>query len=192
MNPRYCVYYDKKTGEIQDFFPQNIALDLRNTIIHVWSQEIPRKILIALSEGELSMQELKKEIGHSNSTLHENVKKLEEQGIIHSELIYEGNKIRKLRPTMLFVTKNPSKKVYLKKFFQGIWVNSEANKKVISFLQEHAQEYYTAEEIAARTGLAIDEVELTLSNWESKVTRALSDFAKQIPFEKKILYKGKK
>lgn len=189
--PQYCVYYDKDTEEIQDFFPAHINADLRNTVINAWEQEIPRKILRTLTEGELTMQELRKEIGHSNSTLHENVKRLEEQGLIKTKLIYEGNKIRKLEPEFLFVTKNPSAKTQIKKFFQGLWVDSEANKKIVEFLNEHPEKYYTPEEIAAKTGLPVDDVELTLSNWDSKVTRALSDFNKQKPFEKKTLYRGR-
>ncbi len=191
QGPQYCVYYDKTTEEIQDFFPEHIDADLRNTVITIWEQEIPRKILRTLSEGEHTMQELRKKIGHSNSTLHENVKKLEELDIIETKLIYEGNKIRKLHPRFLFVTKNPSSKAQIKRFFQGLWVDSEANKKVIEFLQENNNEYWTAEEIAAKTNLAVDDVELTLNNWESKVTRALSDFAKEKPFKKKTLYKGR-
>ena len=190
QTPQYCVYYDKETEEIQDFFPAHIGADLRNTVINHWDQEIPRKILRALSEGEKTMQELRKEIGHSNSTLHENVKKLEELDLIQTKLIYEGNKIRILEPKFLFVTKNPSSKAQIKRFFQGLWVDSEANKKVIEFLNKNKGKYWTAEEIAAKTGIPVDDVELTLSNWDSKVTRALSDFNKQRPFEKKTLYRG--
>ena len=192
QTPKYCVYYDKETEEIQDFFPAHIDADLRNTVINSWEQEIPRKILRALSEGEKTMQELRKEIGHSNSTLHENVKKLEELDLIQTKLIYEGNKIRVLEPKFLFVTKNPSSKAQLKKFFQGLWVDGETNQVVIDFLQQHHQKYWTADEIAAKTNLPVDDVELALSNWDSKVTRALSDFMKQKPFEKKTLYRGKK
>ena len=136
------------------------------------------------------MQELRKKIGHSNSTLHENVKKLEDQELIHTQLIYEGNKIRVLKPAFLFVTQNPKSKAQIKKFFQGIWVDSETNKKVVDFLQKNKEEYFTAEEIAAKTRLPVDDVQLALSNWESTVTRALSDVTKQKPFEKKTLYKG--
>lgn len=189
--PRYCVYYDKDTEEIQDFFPANIGADRRNTVITAWEQEISRKILRTLSEGDLTMQELRKKIGHSNSTLHENVKKLEEQELIHTELIYQGNKIRVLKPAFLFVTQNPKSKTQIKKFFQGLWVDSEINTDVVEFLKKNKHEYYTAEEIAAKTGYPVDDVQLILSNWESKVTRALSDFMKEKPFEKKILYKGR-
>lgn len=187
---QYCVYYDKSTDEIVDFFPETIDPDLRNTVIAVWEQEIPRKILKTISEGDLTMQELRKKIGHSNSTLHENVKKLEEQGLIQTKIIYEGNKIRRLTPRLLFVTKNPKFRSSVQRFFQGLWVDSEANQKVIGFLQENAQDFFTPEEISAKTGLTVDEVNLVLSNWDSQVTRALSDFLKKKPFEKKTLYRG--
>jgi DNA-binding Lrp family transcriptional regulator len=188
--PQYCVYYDKDSEEIQDFFPTHIDADLRNTAINAWEQEIPKKILQNLTEGDLTMQELRKKIGHSNSTLHENVKKLEDMGLIHTELIYEGNKIRILKPVFLFVHQNPKSKVQLKKFFQGLWVDSEANSTVVDFLRKNSEDFFTADEIAAKTNLPVDEVELVLSNWESKVTRALSDFTKKKPFEKKVLYRG--
>jgi DNA-binding transcriptional regulator GbsR (MarR family) len=187
---RYCVYYDKDDEDIVDFFPQGIDADLRNTIIAVWEQEIPRKILKTISEGDLTMQELRQRIGHSNSTLHENVKKLEEQGLIQTKIIYEGNKIRILSPVLLFVTKNAKFKTRVQKFFQGLWVDSDANTAVIAFLRENPDDFFTSEEIAARTGFSVDDVELVLSNWDSQVTRALSDFMKKRPFEKRTLYRG--
>lgn len=186
----YCVYYDKDTEEIRDFFPQDINPDVRNAIITFWEQEIPRKILKSISEGPLTMQELRKKIGHSNSTLHENVKKLEEAEMIRTSIIYEKNKIRQLVPRFLFVTKNPRFKMAVQRFFQGLWVDTEANKTVIAFLKEHKDEFWTAEEIASKTGLTVDEVELILTNWDSQVTRALSDFMKKKPFEKKTLYRA--
>ena len=189
-NPEYCVYYDKDSEDILDFFPSNIDTDLKNTIIAVWKQDIPRKILKTISEGDTTMQELRKKIGHSNSTLHENIKKLEELELIKTNLIYKGNKIRCLSPRLLFVTKNPKFKATIQKFFQGLWVDTEANKKVVNFLQDNKESYYTTEEIATRTGMPVDAVELTLNNWESQVTRSLSDFMKKKPFEKKVLYRG--
>lgn len=186
----YCVYYDKDTEEIIDFFPGNIDADTKNTIISTWGQEIPRKILRALSEGAMTMQELRSSIGHSNSTLHENVKKLEELGLIRTEIVYEGNKIRQLQPKLLFVTKSPKFRTRITKFFQGIWVDGEANKKVVEFLQENSDDYFTVEEIAAKTDLTVDQVTIVLSNWDSQVTRALSDFMKKKPFEKRTLYRG--
>ncbi len=186
----YCVYYEKDSEEILDFFPTGINPDTRNTIITYWEQEIPRKILKAVTEEPLTMQELRKKIGHSNSTLHENVKKLEEADMIRTSIVYKKNKIRQLKPRFLFVTKAPKFKTSVQKFFQGLWVNTQANDRVIAFLQENKHEFWTAEEIATKTGLTVDEVELVLSNWDSQVTRALSDFMKKKPFEKKTLYRG--
>jgi hypothetical protein len=190
-NPlQYCVYYEAATEAITEFFPADITADLKNKIIGAWQQEIPRKILKELSVKELTMQELKGLIGHSNSTLHENIKKLEEAGLIYSAIIYEGNKIRVLQPRFLLVTKNPEFKTKVQRFFQGMWVNSDNNKKVIGYLQDNADKYFTADQIAAKTGVPVDEVELLLSNWDSQFTRSLSDFLKQKPFEKKVLYRG--
>lgn len=188
--PRYCVYYEPKTEKILDFLPVHIDGAVKSTVITTWDQKIPRKILKALSEGPLTMQELRNKIGHSTSTLHENVLKLEDLGLVSTKLIYEGNKIRKLNPEFLFVTKSPRFKTAVQRFFQGIWVNSDASEKVVQFLKAHPDDYFTAEEIAAKTNLSVDEVELALSNWDSQVTRALSDFLKKKPFEKRITYRG--
>jgi biotin operon repressor len=186
----YCVYYDAQTEDIIDFFPTEIESGAKARIMNFWSQDIPRKILKELSGQAMTMQELKSKIGHSNSTLHENIKKLEEAGLIHTEIIYEGNKIRVLAPRILFVTKNPEFKVKVQKFFQGMWINSDHNKKVIDFLQDSPDKFFSVDQIAAKTGISVDEVELILSSWESKVTRAISDFRKDKPFEKKVLYRG--
>jgi biotin operon repressor len=186
----YCVYYDGATEAVVDFFPTEITADLKGKIITFWNQEIPRKILKELSTQDMTMQELKNKIGHSNSTLHENIKKLEEAGLINTEIIYEGNKIRVLSARMLFVTKNPEFKAKVQRFFQGMWVDSDKNKKVIDFLQENPDKFFSSDQIAAKTGIPVDEVELILTNWDSQVTRALSDFMKQKPFEKKVLYRG--
>ena len=186
----YCVYYDNQTDAIVDFFPVDVPADLRGKIMAAWEQDIPRKILKELSQKELTMQELKGLIGHSNSTLHENIKRLEETGLIHTSIIYEGNKIRIIQPKLLFVTKNAEFRSKVQRFFQGMWVNSEHNKKVIDYLQENPDKFFSVDQIAAKTGLPVDEVELILSNWDSQVTRALSDFLKAKPFEKKVLYRG--
>jgi biotin operon repressor len=186
----YCVYYDGKTEDIVDFFPTDASTELRAKVLSFWSQDIPRKILKELSRENLTMQELKAKIGHSNSTLHENIKKLQEAGLLNTEIIYEGNKIRTLSPRILFVTRNAEYKAKVQRFFQGMWVNSDHNKKVVDFLQDNADKFYSVDQIAAKTGLAVDEVELVLSNWDSQVTRSLSDFLKSKPFEKKVLYRG--
>jgi DNA-binding transcriptional ArsR family regulator len=186
----YCVYYDGQNGSILDFFPQDIPPDLKNRIITMWSQDIPRKILKELSVKELTMQELKGLIGHSNSTLHENIKKLEDAGLVYTRIIYEGNKIRVLEPRILFVTKNPEHKTRVQRFFQGMWVDSSKNKAIVDYLQDNPDKFFTADQIAAKTGIPVDEVELILSNWDSQFSRGLSDFLKQRPFEKKVLYRG--
>lgn len=186
----YCVYYDNNTETIVDFFPPDTPTQLKSVATTFWNQEIPKKILKTLSAGDMTMQELKGVIGHSNSTLHEHILRLEEAGLIHTNIIYEGNKIRTLSPRMLFVTKNPELKSKIQKFFQGIWVDSEKNKKIINYLQDNPDKYFTADQIAAKTNVPVDEVEIILSNWDSQVTRALSDFLKQKPFEKKVLYRG--
>lgn len=186
----YCVYYDAQTGAILDFFPQDVPAETKNRIITSWSQDIPRKILKELSVKELTMQELKGIIGHSNSTLHENIKKLEEAGLIHTQIVYEGNKIRVLFPRILFVTKNPEHKSRVQRFFQGMWVDSSKNKAIIEYLQDNPDKFFTADQIAAKTGIPVDEVEIILSNWDSQFSRGLSDFLKQKPFEKKVLYRG--
>lgn len=186
----YCVYYDNHTDAIIDFFPTEIPAELKNTITTFWTQDIPQKILKALSISEMTMQELKGKIGHSNSTLHENILKLEEAGLINTQIIYEGNKIRVLSPKILFVTKNPEFKTRVQKFFQGIWVDSEKNKQIIEYLQDNPDKFFSADQIAAKTGIPVDEVEIVLGNWDSQVTRSLSDFLKSKPFEKKVLYRG--
>ena len=186
---QYCVYYDH-TGAIVDFFPAEIPVQLKQAITSFWNQEIPRKILKEVSGDDMTMQELKKRIGHSNSTLHENILKLEEAGLLDTHIIYEGNKIRVLRPKILFVTKNPEFKARVQKFFQGMWVDSEKNRKIIDFLQDSPDKFFSADQIAAKTGIPVDEVEIILGNWDSQVTRSLSDFLKSKPFEKKVLYRG--
>jgi DNA-binding PadR family transcriptional regulator len=186
----YCVYYDNQTGSILDFFPQDVPAEIKNRIITSWSQEIPRKILKELSTSEMTMQELKNRIGHSNSTLHENIKRLEEAGLIHTQIVYEGNKIRILAPRILFVTKNPEHKSKVQRFFQGMWVDSDKNGTIVRYLQDNPDKFFTADQIAAKTNIPVDEVELILSNWDSQFSRGLSDFLKQRPFEKKVLYRG--
>jgi DNA-binding transcriptional regulator GbsR (MarR family) len=190
---RLCVYYEKDTQKIIDFFPADFSAEAKGNLLSVWNQTIPRQILITLSDMEqTTMQDLKKKIGHSNSTLHENVKKLEDLGLIRTGIIYKGNKIRVLRSQILFITKNPKFKRGFRKLFQGIWVNSSVSKQVIDFLQKHPDKYMSVEEIASALKLPVDEIELELSNWDSSVTRAFGDVFKEKPFEKKVLYKGKK
>lgn len=188
----YCVYYDKKTMQLLDFLPKNINGGHKAKIIELWSQEIPRKILMLLStEQNVTAPKIKSMIGHSVSTLHENIKRLEEAGIIETEMIYVGNKQKIIKPKVIFVTKNPAFKSVVKNFLaKGFWVDSKKSKKIIEFLQSHDSKSYTAEEISAKTGVPVDEIHTLLSNWDSQITRAFSDFLKEKPFEKVVLYKG--
>lgn len=188
-----CVYFEKDTKKILDFFPAHFSGEIKSNLLSVWNQTIPRQILITLSDiEECTMQELKKTIGHSNSTLHENVKKLEDLDLIKSVIIYKGNKIRVLQSKILFVTKNPRFKRGFKRLFQGIWVNSGVSKQVIEFLAKNPEKYYSVEDLSAALKIPVDDIELELSNWDSSVTRAFADVFRERPFEKKVLYRGKK
>ncbi|MFP4656064.1 MAG: helix-turn-helix domain-containing protein [Candidatus Woesearchaeota archaeon] len=190
-----CIaYYDKKTEEILDFLPKNIDNSFQSRILELWSQDIPKKILQYLStEENVTAPKIKNAIGHSVSTLHENIKKLEESGLIETKMIYVGNKQKVIKPKVIFVTKNPKFRSVVKNFLsRGIWIDSERSRKVINFLQENHKRSFTAEEISSRTGVPVDEIHNLLGNWDSQITRAFSDFLKEKPFEKKIMYKGKK
>ncbi len=190
-----CIaYYDKKTEEILDFLPKNIDNSFQSRILELWSQDIPRKILQYLStEENVTAPKIRSAIGHSVSTLHENIKKLEENGLIETKMIYVGNKQKVIKPKVIFVTKNPKFKAVVKSFLsKGFWIDSDRSRKVIDFLQSNYTKSYTAEEISSRTGIPVDEIHALLSNWDSQITRAFSDFLKEKPFEKKIMYKGKK
>ncbi|MEM4260446.1 MAG: hypothetical protein QXG00_04375 [Candidatus Woesearchaeota archaeon] len=190
---KYCVYYDQKTKQILDYLPKDMDLKVRKQIDEFWNQEIPRKILITLSEHEInSIPELKNFVGHSMSTLHDNIRKLENGGLIETQLTYVENKKRKIKPIVLFVTKNPKFKVSIQKFFQGLWIDSEKTNTIIHFLQKHSDRFYSAEEISAKTKIPVDEIEMLLSNWDSITTRTLSNIMMERPFEKKVMYKGKK
>jgi len=178
---------------IIEIMPESIPSEVRSNIEKLWNQDIPRKIMICLSkEEQTTASRIKEIIGHSSSTLHENIRKLENADLIDAEMVYEGNKQKIIKSRIITVSKNPEQKRKFKKYFQGIWVNSEKSKTIINFLKENNNNYYTVEDIAAQTGIPVDDVELLLSNWDSFTTRALSDFFKDSPFEKKIMYKGKK
>ena len=190
-----CIaYYDKKTEEILDFLPKNIDNSFQSKILELWSQDIPRKILQYLStEDNVTAPKIKVAIGHSVSTLHENIKKLEDAKLIETEMIYVGNKQKVIKPKVIFVTKNPKFRSVVKNFLsKGIWIDSERSKKVVKFLQENYKKSFTAEEISSKTGVPVDEIHTLLGNWDSQITRAFSDFLKEKPFEKRIMYKGKK
>lgn len=188
----YCVYYDKN-NRILEYLPTNIDAGMKSAIDEFWGMEIPRKILIFLSEKEeTTIPQIKKEIGHSMSTLHENIAKLEQAGLLESKITYISNKKKTIRPKVLFVTKNPKFAIAFRKFFQGAWIDSSKNKKISDFLQKNPGKYYSIEQISAKVKIPVDEIEILLNNWESLTTRTLSNFMQEKPFEKKVLYKGKK
>ena len=89
-----------------------------------------KNILILLSnEGEITVPRIKETIGHSMSTLHENIKKLEDADLISTKMVYKLKKQKIIEPKILFATKNPKYKTKLKRFFQGLWVNSKKSEK---------------------------------------------------------------
>ena len=188
---KYCVYYDNKKDSIIDFFPNDIDENLKNKIIKAWGQRINREILKHLSTiEETTAPKIKDDIGHSTSTLHDNIKKLEDLELIETEMIYSQNKQKIIKPKILFVTKNPKSRVRFQKFFQGLFIDTEATEKIVKHLKSNPEKFFTPEEISLGTKIPIDEVELLLNNWDSQVTRTFSDFLKEKPFEKKTLYKA--
>jgi DNA-binding Lrp family transcriptional regulator len=189
-----CIaYYDKKSYEILDFLPKDIDNSLKSRIMELWSQEIPRKILMFLStENKVTAPKIKEAIGHSVSTLHENIKKLDDAGLIETEMIYVGNKQKIIKPKVVFVTKNPAFRAIVKSLLsKGFWIDSAKSKRVLEFLEKNSQKAWTAEEISSKTHVPVDEIHSLLSNWDSQITRAFSDFLKEKPFEKIVLYQGK-
>ncbi|MCB9362136.1 helix-turn-helix transcriptional regulator [Candidatus Woesearchaeota archaeon] len=187
-----CVYYDEKSEKILDILPHAIDTKVKFIIEKMWTQVIPRKILIALSsEEQYNASKLKQIVGHSMSTIHDTLRKLEDAELILTEVIYEGNKQRMIRPQLLCVTKSPKYRAQLKRFFQGMWVDTGKTKLVLDFLNLNHKKFFTVEEISARTKIPVDEVELLLTNWDSQLTRGLSGFLKEVPFEKKVLYRGR-
>lgn len=190
---KYCVQYDVEKGNIIGFLPTDIEDSIKNKILEVWNQEITKEILKILSEkGELTAPKIREEIGHSASTLHENIKKLEDLKLIETQMIYKGNKQKIISPKILCVTKNPRSKERFQKFFQGLFTDSDKSKKIIEFLKKNPKNYFTIEEISAKTKIPADEIEIHLNNWESHITRSFSDFLKKKPFEKKVEYRYKK
>ena len=186
----YCAYYDKE-HHILDYLPTDMDAHMKSAIDEYWNQDIPRKILLTLSEiGETNIPTIREQIGHSMSTLHENIVRLEQAGLISTKITYVENKKKTIMPKVLFVTKSPKFKVTFRKFFQGMWINSKKNMKVTEFLQKYSKKYFTAEEISSKVKLPVDEVEILLSNWDSPTTRTLSTFLQEKPFEKKVLYRG--
>ncbi len=186
------AYYDKKTEKILEFMPE-ISEEKKQKITEEWNNPIRKKILQKISEKEnINVAELKKMIGHSMSTLHENILRLENKGLIDARIIYEKNKQKVLKPKILFVTKNQDIKARLSKFFQGLWVDKKKSDKIIEFLKKNKTKQFTIEEISLKTKIPYDEVELLLNNWDSLITRSISDAFRKKPFEKKTYYKYKK
>lgn len=189
---KYYVYYNKKNHKIMDVFPNTVSSSLKNSIIRLWAERIPRKILITLSDFEnLGVPDLQGKIGHSLSTLHENLSKLEEEGLINTKMIYSEKRKKIVSPKVFFVTKNPRHQEAFNRFFQGLWVDSKKSKKLIEFLQNNPESFFTSEQISLKTKIPVDDVKLLLNNWDSPITKAMSDAFKDAPFEKKILYKAR-
>jgi DNA-binding MarR family transcriptional regulator len=189
---KVCVYYDQKTDQIIDFLPNTISAELKASIRELWGQEIPRKILSILSTNDsMTAPKIKSEIGHSMSTLHENIKKLEDAGLIQTKMIYVGNKQKIIEPMAIFVTKNPKFKSAIQDFLsKGFWIDSKKLNKVIKILNDNPTKSFTAEELSVKTKIPVDEINSLLATWDSQFTRAFSSFLKEKPFEKVILYKG--
>ncbi len=150
-----------------------------------------RKILIGLSENnESSASSLKEVIGHSASTIHENLARLEELGLIETKMIYKGKKQKILSSKVLCVTKNPKLKRIIKEALnQGLWVDTKKTRQILKVLEDNPDTYFSAEELSLLTKIPVDEIKVLLDNYDSQITRALTDFLKKSPVEKKVLYK---
>lgn len=188
----YCIYYDNKNQKLLEILPKNISSNVKDVLVKLWNQRLAREILITLSDkGEMTVPEIKSRIGHSMSTLHENITKLAINKLIDYEMSYKGNKKKLIVSKVLCITKNSKFKSSFKRFFQGLWINSDNSKKIIKFLDSNPNKYFSIEEISIKTKIPVDEIEIALSNWESQLTRTFSDFLKEKPFEKKVMYKSK-
>lgn len=191
---KICVYYNKKSEEIESFLPNTISEEKKVDIANAWDNNINRKILKELSlNEELNLSELKKKVGHSISTISDSVKKLANKKILKTKITYEGKKQKMITSDILFVTKNPKlSEVFKKVLSQGIWIDTNKTKKIIKFLEENKKNYFSVEEISAKTEIPVDEVKSLLNNWDSQITRSISTFLKEPPFEKKEIYRFKK
>lgn len=187
-----CVYYDEKSGHIIDITPIEIDPATRSRLEELWNHPISRKILIEISAGVPRLPDIQKKIGHSASTLHEALQKLVHADLVRVEMSYEGNKHKILKSNVLCVTKSTSNKLALQKFFQGLWVDSEKTKRIIDTMEKKPHHWWTPEELSAMTKIPIEHITLLLSNFDSQTTRALSQFLKEPPFEKKVSYRFKK
>lgn len=185
------VYYDTKTEKIQDFLPKDIGNEIKANIINFWQQPIPRQVLKLLSEQEsVTAPRIKEEIGHSMSTLHETIKRLEDADLIKTQMIYEGNKQKIITPLVFFVTQNPTFTAILKKAAnQGVWIDSEKSKRIMQFMEKNTGEFFSAEDISRKLKIPVDEVGTLLENWNSQFNRGISDFLKAKPFERRVSYR---
>jgi hypothetical protein len=186
-----CVYYDEKKQYILDINPRELDPEVRSNLEEAWSQPIQRKILILLSSGVNRLPDIQKEIGHSPSTLHVAVQRLSEAGFVTYTMVYTGNKQKILSSNVLCVTRNPQSKIALQRFFQGLWVDSAKTKRIIKVMQSDKEKWWSPEELSVKTRIPVDEIALLLSNFDSPTTKALSEFLKDPPFEKKVSYRAK-
>jgi hypothetical protein len=187
-----CVYYDEQKLFIIDITPRELDGEVRSSLEELWSQPVTRKILLAISQGFTRLPDIQRSVGHSASTMHEALERLERAGFVSVRMSYEGNKHKVVSSNVVCVTKNPRHKTVLQKFFQGLWVDSTKTKKIINQLKSDKHRWWSAEELSIRTKIPVDEIELLLSNFDSQTTRSLSQFLKTPPFEKKTTYKYRK
>ncbi len=190
----YIVYFEKKKENILDFFPANISESFKEIIFTSWNQPVCRAILKYLSKvEETTAPEIKDAIGHSMSTLHENIMKLERDGLIETEMSYVQNKKKIIRSKVLFVTKNSRVTEAITRFLnQGLLVDTKTSNKLIKFLDANSDKPFTCEQISAKTGIQVDEVQTLLDNWDTLITRAFSDALKPQPFIKRVTYQSSK
>ena len=186
------AYYEKKKETLLGFFPTNADPSLLERVQTYWNQPVAKAILKILSRDETSTApEIKQEVGHSMSTLHENIAKLERDGLLTTQMVYSGNKKKVLKPEVLFVTKNSTLTSAITRFLnQGLLVDSKTGSQIVEFLHKNKDRSFTADQISARTGIQVDEVETLLDNWDSIITRSFSEAFKQKPFVKRITYQS--
>lgn len=191
---QYIVYYEKRRETILDFFPSTIKDEYKEVIKRYWDQPVAREILKFISKvEETTAPEIKKEIGHSMSTLHENIAKLERDELITTEMVYTQNKKKIIKGNIMFVNKNSRVTEAITRFLnQGLLVDTKTGKKIVRFLDRNADKSFTAEQISAKTGIQVDEVQTLLENWDNIITRAFSDALSEKPFVKKITYQSLK
>ncbi|MGM5483856.1 MAG: winged helix-turn-helix domain-containing protein [Nanobdellota archaeon] len=189
---QYIAYYEKRKEVLLDFFPKDIDTVTKKKIQNLWNQPVAREIMKTLSVKEqATAPEIQKEVGHSMSTLHENITKLENNGLIKTEMVYTKNKRKIIVPEIMFVNRNSRLTEAITKFLnQGLMVDSRTGRKVIKFLDNNKDRAFTVEQISVKTGIQVDEVETLLENWNSLITRAFSEVFKEKPFVKRVTYQS--